>query len=91
MTEDEQGQPAEASQFGQPGRGTMMVRCQRCGADAPVMAPFSRTPQVTYPAALKDACEELKEQRAAGHADADPERCGALQRAVTAAIGGRDD
>ena len=73
------------------GQGRMVVRCHRCAGEAIVAAPFSQTPRIYYPAALKVRCEELKAQLAAGYPDMDADKCPALRRVITAAMGGRDD
>jgi hypothetical protein len=75
----------------QAGRGQMIVRCQRCGGEATVAAPFSQAPHTSYPDALDAQCEELKESQKAGYSEVRANACAALQRAITAAIGGRDD
>lgn len=54
-------------------------------------APFSQAPQTSYPDALDAQCEELKEGQKAGYSEVRANACAALQRAITAAIGGRDD
>ena len=75
----------------QAGRGLMVVRCHRCGGEAGVTAPFSQAPETSFPDALDAQCEELKDSRKAGYSEVRANSCVALQRAITAAIGGRDD
>ena len=90
MTEHE-GELVEDDALAEHGQGRMVVRCHRCAGEAIVAAPFSQAPRIYYPAALKARCEELKAPLAAGHPEMDGGKCAALRRAITAAMGGRDD
>jgi len=69
----------------------MIVRCHRCAGEAVVTAPFSQAPQIAYPDALTESCEEIKDRTAAGNAQIATDACASLRRAITAAMGGRDD
>lgn len=69
----------------------MIVRCHRCAGEAIVTAPFSQEPQILYPDDLKASCEELKDRRATGGSEIEQDACAALRRAITNAVGGRDD